>query len=209
MKNILKKYKSVVVFCILLVGIILWFFWGYVYSGLQFIPPHFHANFAVYIDGTRVDFSADRFMEDVAGCSLTWEMYPEDRVHLHENNPDTIHIHDIWVSWGHFFSNIWIVFDSQFLSAGDGQVFEETQDKEITYILNGEKVRNPFNDPIRSEDRLLVSYGAESRAEIDKQYESISTNAGDFNGKYDPGSCGGTNQNGFIVLIQELFGHKH
>ncbi len=181
----------------------------YVYSGLQFISPHFHANFAMYVDGKRIDFSGDRFMEDVAGCSLTGEMFPEDRVHLHENNPDTIHVHDEWVSWGHFFSNIWIVFDSQFLSAGNGQVFEETQDKEITYILNGEKVRNPFNDPIRSEDRLLVSYGAESRDEIDVQYESVSSNAGEFNGKYDPGSCGGNNESGLIVLIQELFGHKH
>jgi len=185
------------------------FLGGYIYSGLKFVPPHFHANFAMYVDGERIDFSLDRYMEDVAGCSLTGLMYPKDRAHLHENNPDTIHIHHEWVSWGHFFTNIGIIFDSQFLSGGNGQVFEETEDKEITYILNGEKVKNPFNTLITSKDRLLVSYGSESREEIDKQYESVSTNAGEFNSKYDPGSCGGTNESAIISLVSDLLWHKH
>jgi len=47
----------------------------------------------MYVNGERVDFSADEYSEDVAGCSLTGKMYPEDRAHLHENNPDTIHVH--------------------------------------------------------------------------------------------------------------------
>ena len=209
MKEQLKKMKNIIISVWVLIALGLSFLVGYVYSGLQFIPPHYHANFAMYIDNQRVDFSDDRFMEDVAGCSLSGEKLPEDRAHLHENNQDTIHIHDEGVSWGHFFSNIGVVFDSQFLSGGNGQVFEETQDKEITYILNWEKVRNPFNTLIGSEDRLLISYGAESREEINAQYDKISTNAEEFNGKYDPGSCGGTNQNGLVLLISELFGHKH
>ena len=48
----------------------------------------------MYVNGERVDFSPDKYMEDVEGCSLTGRMNPEDRVHLHENNGDTIHIHD-------------------------------------------------------------------------------------------------------------------
>jgi len=47
----------------------------------------------MYIDGEGVDFSDDKYMEDVAGCSLSGEKMPKDRVHLHENNGDTIHIH--------------------------------------------------------------------------------------------------------------------
>ena len=142
-------------------------------------------------------------MEDVAGCSLTGKILPKDRAHLHENNPDTIHIHAEWVSWGHFFANLGFVFDSQFLSADNGQVFQEDGDKEISYVLNWEKVKNPFNTLIRSEDRLLISYGDEWLEERMQQYETVSSNAGDYNSKYDPGSCGGTNENGVMILLRD------
>jgi len=79
------------------------------------------------------------------------------------------------------------------------------------FILNGEKVKNPYNTLIGSEDRLLVVYGSEDTEELDSLYQNVSTNAGEYNSKYDPGSCGGTNENGIMVLIKELFmiGHKH
>jgi len=48
----------------------------------------------MYVNSERIDFSQDKYMEDVAGCSLTGQMSPESRAHLHENNGDTIHIHD-------------------------------------------------------------------------------------------------------------------
>lgn len=37
--------------------VFLFFAAGYIYAGLKYIPPHFHANFAVYRDGEKLDFS--------------------------------------------------------------------------------------------------------------------------------------------------------
>lgn len=195
---------------VLLLGI--GFFIWYIYSGLKFIPPHFHANFAMYVDGERIDFSKDKYQEDVAGCSLTGLMYPKDRAHLHENNPDTIHIHHEWVSWGHFFTNNWFVFGEDFLILDDQSVLlqnNEQADNDITYILNGEQVDNPFNTLIKSKDKLLINYGKQSDWEIQELYNSVSTNAGEYNSKYDPWSCGWTNENGLAVLIRDMFSHKH
>jgi len=47
----------------------------------------------MYIEGERVDFSDDKYMEDIAACGIGGVIYPSHRAHLHENNGETIHIH--------------------------------------------------------------------------------------------------------------------
>jgi len=195
MKKILQYILVLIVWAVLFLG------W-YIYAGSLFIPPHFHANFALYIDGVRFDFSWDAYMEDVAGCSLTGKMYPEDRVHLHENNPDTIHIHDEWVSWGHFFANNNIVFWDNFIGLDNWEI----KQWKLTFILNGETISNPFNDLITSKDRLLIAYNTE---DTNKLYEWVSSNAGEYNAKYDPGSCGGTNENAIIAMLRDFVHSLH
>ncbi len=148
-------------------------------------------------------------MEDVAGCSLTGLMYPEDRVHLHENNPDTIHIHDEWVSWGHFFANNGFVFDENTLATNQSQVFTTNDTDKLVYVLNGNIVENPFNMLITSKDRLLITYGWESEQEIQERFAQVSDNAWEYNDRYDPGSCWGTNENAIAVLISDFFWDKH
>lgn len=64
----------------------------------------------MYIGGEKIDFSADKYMEDIAGCSITGNLSAKDRAHLHENNGETIHIHHDGVTWGHFFANIGFTF---------------------------------------------------------------------------------------------------
>lgn len=182
---------------------------GYVYSWLQFIPPHFHANFAMYVNSERVDFTADTYSEDVAGCNLTGLMYPADRVHLHENNQDTIHVHDDWVSWGHFFANNWFTFGSNYIALDDGRVLSNTDKTKMTFVLNWKVVENPFNRLIKSEDRLYINYGNEDEQTVIDASSFVSDNAWEYNAKYDPGSCGWTNENGIAVLIHQMFDHKH
>jgi len=201
--------KKTLIVVLVLLGLWIWCFVGYVYSGLKFIPPHFHANFLMYVDGEKIDFSGDKYMEDVAGCSLTWLIYPKDRVHLHENNGETIHIHDEGVSWGHFFANNWFTFGSSYIALDDGRVLTDTDDKSMTFVLNGKVVDNPFNTLIKSKDRLYINYWSEDEQTVIDASSFVSENAWEYNAKYDPGSCGGSNENGIVVLIHEMFNHKH
>lgn len=46
---------------------------------------HYHANFAMYIDGKQEDFSSDAYMEEVSRCGVTDDVHPQDRIHLHDN----------------------------------------------------------------------------------------------------------------------------
>lgn len=201
--------KALYIFLTLVV--LIWvYLGGYIHSWSQHIPPHFHANFAVFINGEKVDFTADEYMEDVAGCSLTNTVYPKDRAHLHENNGDTIHIHNEGVAWGHFFANNNIYFSDDFLKMDDGKMYENIEDTWMRFILNGEVIDNPYNRLIESEDKLLVSYWTHlSDLFIDEMYSQVSSNAWEYNSKYDPGSCGGTNENGIKVLLREFIHSFH
>ena len=105
----MKKILSIILTCI--IWFLIYIGW-YIHAGSKFIPPHFHPNFAVYVNGDRIDFTDEKFSEDIEWCSITGKQNPEDRVHLHERNQDTIHIHADGVSWGHFFANNNVVFSN-------------------------------------------------------------------------------------------------
>ncbi len=202
----MKKILSLLLLAAL--GFILYLWW-YIHSGSKHIPPHFHANFALYVNWERIDFTDEKFSEDIAGCSITGKKTPEDRAHLHERNQDTIHIHDEGVAWGHFFSNNGIVFSEDSLIIWSEfweqawKYFSTEQDSTISFVKNWRIVKNPFNTLIWSKDRLLISYWDQSEEELMKLYETVSNNAGEYNEKYDPGSCGWTNENGILVLLTE------
>lgn len=203
--NMKKIILSIVSILLLAVTFISW----YIYASLEHIPPHFHANFAIYINDERIDFSDDTYMEDVAGCSITWLLVAKDRAHLHENNGETIHIHHDWVTWGHFFANVNYTFSESFIASDEWKVYVNSWERKLSFILNGEEVLNPYNRIINSKDRLLISYGEESNEDIMKRFDQVSDNAWEYNDKYDPGSCGGTNENSILVALRDFIHSFH
>ncbi len=204
MKNFLKYLKYWVVFLLLLT---LYFFW-YTHGGMGHSAPHFHANFALYIDGKRYDFSLDKYSQDIAGCRAWGTLYAKDRVHLHENNPDTIHIHHDGVTWWDFFKNNNILFNETLLVMDDGNIYTNNEKNTLRFILNWEPVSDPYNVLIRTKDRLLINYGTESADELSLwKFLDVSDNAEEYNKKDDPGSCsGGHGAWFFSSLMQNL--HK-
>lgn len=60
---------------------------------------HHHANMMIMIDGKEWDFSKDVYMEEVSRCNVTIGVKPEDRIHLHENKGDIIHVHMAASTW--------------------------------------------------------------------------------------------------------------
>jgi hypothetical protein len=153
---------------------------------------HFHANFAVFIDGKRFDFTDKKYMEEVSACFVEGILQPRQRVHLHEQNQDVVHVHDNGVAWSHLFTNLGWSFGFDYIIDDSGNFYKTTEGKSLKFILNGKDVSSPFNDLIKSEDRLVVSYGAESVQEvIERQYSQVASSAGEFNHNQDPASCSG------------------
>lgn len=177
---------------------------------LAFLPEpevvHHHANWAVFVDGARLDLSGDRYMEDVASCTVDPSyVAPEDRVHLHNRNPDVVHVHDRGATWGHLLANLGFGVGDDYLFTDTGR-FVPGGGKTLKFIVNGQAVPSIRNRVVESEDRLLVSYGAEPAEEIVRtQLPRVASDAGEFNRKPDPAGCSGAAHETFGDRLRRAF----
>lgn len=152
---------------------------------------HYHANFAVFVEGERIAFDNFIYYEEIAACGGNGLDSPRIRVHMHENIGHVAHVHDNGVTWGHFFSNLGFVNgDSVFIT--DKETYIEDEATNITFILNGEEVDKTSNRTIGDKDVLLVSIGDAKQEELQKQYEQIERDADFYNQNDDPSACSGS-----------------
>ena len=181
---------------------------------LAFAPlnpsTHHHANWAVFIDGERLDLSADRFMQDVAACRTDPDaIRPVDRVHLHANDHDVVHVHHPASTWGHLMTNLGMALGEDFLftaegaryfdgawpESADGAPREDAGTPRLVFLRNGLQVPTLHDQPIRSEDRVVVSFGTESPEEVlEIQLPQVADNAAQHNEESDPGACMGSHE---------------
>jgi len=164
--------------------------------GIRFVTyhpdkPHFHANFAVYINGQREQFNSPFYYEEVAACDVDGNMTPKQRTHMHDMKPDVVHVHDYAVTWGHFFQNIGWNVGEGLLQTNDKIYTTDGQNK-VTFILNGQKVRDIATEKIGDKDRLLINFGDQDQATLQKESASVPTSAEQYDRNKDPASCSGS-----------------
>lgn len=153
-----------------------------------------------------VDLSADEYMEDVAACAVGETVLPTARAHLHNNNSDVAHVHHEGVTWGHLFANLGFGLGEEYLAMDNGPVLTEGEGRTLKFILNGRPQFAVHNELIRSEDRLLISYGSESVAEVlQNQFASVATNAEEYNRRQDPAGCAGAQERTLWDRIRHAF----
>jgi hypothetical protein len=158
-------------------------------------PVHYHANFAVFVDGERLDLSGDEYMEEVTHCNAGAGMSPTERVHLHDNVPDVVHVHHDGVTWGHLFYNLGMTLGQRSITTRDGTLYRAGEGGALRFVLNGRPELSVHNTPIRSGDRLVVSYGAASEAEVlQREYPQVPANAEEYNHRPDPAGCAGAHR---------------
>ncbi len=153
---------------------------------------HYHANWAVFVDGQRLDLAGDRYMEDVFRCTADpLSQQPTDRVHMHENNPDIVHVHAAGVTWGALMANLGFALGDTYLFT-DNARFENDEERSLTFVLNGMAVPSIHNRLIGDQDRLAISFGPEPADEVlEKQFPLVASDAGLYNTMPDPASCSG------------------
>lgn len=167
---------------------------------------HYHANFAVYLNGQREQFAGMRYYEETAAnsCSIEEEETPLERAHMHGNVNDVVHVEDHLVTWGNFFQNIGWGIDDNYLKTVD-KIYAVDDQNKLTFMLNGKRVDSVANLIIKDEDKLLVSYGDESSEQIQKQYSVIPSTARKYDIEKDPASCSGHKNNTMRDRLRHMF----
>lgn len=166
---------------------------------------HYHANFALYVNGKRDMFNNFTFYEEVQSCGSDEVNNPRIRVHLHDNNPSVVHVHDAGVTWGHLFANLGYTLGNDVLKTDSGTYFSGSGGN-LRFILNGKLVDGVANSTIRSEDALLIDYGTDSQNVLQSRFDQIPKDADEFNKRNDPSSCSGTKPATFTERLKHAVG---
>ncbi len=179
--------------------------------GIRFITynpheTHYHANFAVYINGQREEFENPQYYEEVKVCSLHGTT-PQARTHMHDEENGVIHIHDDAVTWGDFFNNLGWSIGPDFIRSLD-ILYVPDGDKQLNIVLNGENLTgltSIANQVISDKDRMLISYGSEDQSVLDRQFKTVPDTAGEYNQKPDPAACAGGHEASAGERLKHLF----
>lgn len=153
---------------------------------------HYHANFAVYINGVREQFKDPSYYEDVMACAPTGNnITPAERAHMHENINDAVHVHDHAVTWGQLFTNLGWSLGDNFIKTRT-TMYTASDNSQLHIMLNGQDYTGltPMtNTVIKDRDALLVSFGDIGNDTLQQEYTSISHTAHAYDVGKDPASC--------------------
>lgn len=165
-----KRISAAVIF--ILVGLVLGF--GILYVGVQSEVGtsegdfHEHADFAVVVDGVKLDFSGAKYMHAEPCAVEGLKIFPEalahgsslelsDKVHMHNFNGNVVHVHEEGITWHDFFDSLGLDIADRITQEGKMLGSEGGQ---VTFVLNGEQKDSTVLDlEIRDGNALLVSYG--------------------------------------------------
>ncbi|HSX17928.1 MAG TPA: hypothetical protein VLE51_01050 [Candidatus Saccharimonadales bacterium] len=167
---------------------------------------HYHANFAVYIDGQREQFKGASYYEEETACKAGDNIAPADRAHMHDNINDVVHVHDRAVTWEQFFNNLGWSVGGDFIETRD--TLYQNNDRSILHItLNGQDltgISSIANKVIGDRDKLLLDYGP-TDSQIKQEYNAIPSTAIQHDQENDPASCSGPTSTTFSDRLHHLF----
>lgn len=167
---------------------------------------HYHANFAVYINGQQEKFEGSTYYEEETACKAETHMTPEDRVHMHDDVYDVVHVHDHAATWGHFFENLGWGLGKNYIKSRD-MLYQNNNGSSLGIILNGQNltgISSVTDQVIGNEDKLLLNFGNVSKDELQKKYKAIPDTAREHNQEDNPASCSGPSATTFSDRLKNL-----
>jgi hypothetical protein len=133
---------------------------------------HQHADFALFIEGKEFNFDQPQFIS-------TADKDTDPYVHIHEPRPTIVHVHKLGITWDYFFHSLGFKLDdpsfpavaaaspaNTCLTIPSGQKYCQTATETFKFYVNGVKVDGVSNTGIHDLDRVLISYGSESEADV-------------------------------------------
>ena len=131
---------------------------------------HYHADFAMYLNGQRYNLSQEKYMS-TENKSLS------NFAHLHDMDGKVIHKHASGITLGFFLETLGMKLTDTCLTLDDGTSYCNIGNKVLKLYVNG-KVNTDYAEyDLQDEDKILLSYGSESDQEIKKQLDSVTEEA--------------------------------
>ena len=118
---------------------------------------HSHAAILVKIFGDSFDFSAPAYQ-----IKSSW-------IHFEGRDGGTIHKHATGVTVGYLFETLALGLDDQCFVFQDGRSFCTNEDYSLNFFVNDKQVSDIREYEIIEDDRILITYGAETPEEIESQ----------------------------------------
>jgi len=122
---------------------------------------HEHASMLVRIFGDKFDFSATTYQ-----IKSSW-------IHFEESDGNTIHRHSSGITLGYLFETLSIGIDENCYVFSDGRQFCTNEDYSLKYFINGDPVNSINDHVIQDDDRILISYGGETKEQITNQLNEL------------------------------------
>lgn len=119
------------------------------------------ASFAIFTSGTFRTFSAAMYHNQ------------SEDAYLEASNPNVVIVKKTNTTWGDFFNTLPFTVTSDCLTTGTGQKFCSGSTGELKFYLNGQKVQNLLETEIGNGDKVLISFGNETEAQIQNQLSQI------------------------------------
>lgn len=182
--------------------------------GIRFVTykvpyVHYHANFALYFNGQQEEFKSKQYYTEVSACTLNNTVkQPSERVHMHDNINNVVHVEDNSVTWSQFFTNLGWTLGPTFIASPDGTIYLEKGRHKLHLLLNGQDYTDfggIQNNVIKDKDRLLISFGDESKTTLNQQYSAIPSTAQKYDSIKDPASCSGNHGTTLHDRLVHLF----
>jgi hypothetical protein len=130
---------------------------------------HFHADFALFIDGKQFNFDQPQFV------SNDDDLIAAD-VHIHPERYTVVHVHYTNTTWARFFQTMGFDFKDESmpgstaaqtcLAMPDGTKLCNNDEDTFKFFVNGVQVKGIAGTDIADLDRVLISYGPETPAAV-------------------------------------------
>lgn len=122
-------------------------------------PVHWHADFAVFVNGERFDFDKPEFISKEGEENNPW-------VHIHDPRPTVVHVHREQTTWDEFMRSLEFGLTDTKLVLPDGQTFESGSAGSLKFYVNGVQVDTIMFEPIADLSRVLITFGTETDIEV-------------------------------------------
>ncbi len=124
-------------------------------------PVSYEAGFAIFTHGTFRVFTAAMYHNRSSD------------VYLAADNPNVIHIKKSGTTWDDFFKTLPFTLTKECLTTGTKETFCTNNTAALQFYLNGKQDQHALDKQINAGDQLLVSYGNESKKQIERQLQQI------------------------------------